>query len=177
MTTNLLTPHLRLTPFTEAHRADMVRFYGNPEVMAIRKYGVRDPEAAAAAFEVLLAHWRDHGFGLHAAHDRRDDAFMGECGLRHTDDGAAVEVSYGLLPAFRGRGLATEGALAVMRQGFTDLGLARIVAFSRGDNRASHKVLEKIGMHFDGRDDRGAHGVVRYVAEAETWPFLTAVPS
>lgn len=160
----LRTDRLDLKRLCEAHRADMIAFYGDAEVMAIRKYGARDPAAASLAVNVALEHWREHGFGLFAVHDAVSDAFMGECGLRHVDDGDLVEVSYGLFPRFQGRGLATEAARACLEYGFRTLGLPRIVAFSREDNVVSHRVLEKIGMKFMGREDRGTHGVVRYEA-------------
>lgn len=163
---DLSTERINLKRLSEAHRADMVRFYGDAEVMAIRKYGPRDPEAANRAVDTALEHWRRHGFGLYAAHDKTSDAFMGECGLRHVDDGGAIEVSYGLFPRFQGSGLATEGARACLDHGLNTLGLPVIVAFSRADNTASHRVLEKIGMKFITREDRGTHGVVRYEIRA-----------
>ncbi|MDA1309677.1 MAG: GNAT family N-acetyltransferase [Proteobacteria bacterium] len=166
MTVELVTERVSLRQFTEVHRSDMVGFYGDPEVMNIRKYGARDPAAANQAFDVLLGHWDQHGFGMFAAHERVSSAFMGECGLRFLDDGTAIEVSYGLLTAFRGQGLATEAAKRCLQHGFGALDLKTIVAFSRGDNVGSHRVLEKIGMRFVGREDRGTHAVVRYEASA-----------
>lgn len=163
----LRTERMVLRRLGEAHRADMIAFYGDAEVMAIRKYGARDAAAASLAVDVALEHWQAHGFGLFAAHDGVSGEFMGECGLRYVDDGDVIEVSYGLFPRFQGSGLATEGARACLEFGFCTLGLPLIVAFSRADNVASHRVLEKIGMEFMGREDRGTHGVVRYEARRE----------
>lgn len=170
--TILETERMVLRRFGETHRGDMVRFYGDPEVMAVRKYGVRDPVAASAAFDVILAHWRDHGFGLFAVHDKATDGFMGECGPRYLDDGSTVEISYGLFSRYRGGGLATEAAIACLHHGFNGLGLETIVAFSRSTNLASHRVLEKCGMEFIGREDRPTHDVVRYGATANNWKFM-----
>jgi ribosomal-protein-alanine N-acetyltransferase len=160
----LRTERMVLKRLSEVHRADMIAFYGDAEVMAIRKYGARDPVAASLAVDVALEHWREHGFGLFAVHDGASDEFMGECGLRHVDGGDLVEVSYGLFPRYQGGGRATEAARACLAHGFSTLRLPLIVAFSRSTNVASHRVLEKIGMTFVGREDRGAHGVVRYEA-------------
>lgn len=158
----LETERTLLRRLVEGHRADMIGFYGNAEVMAIRKYGARDPEAASQAVDVALRHWDEHGFGLFAVHDRAAGAFMGECGLRYLDDGSAVEISYGLLPRFQGSGLATETARSCLAFGLMELGLPLIVAFSRATNTTSHRVLEKIGMSFVCLEARGTHGVVRY---------------
>ena len=161
------TGRLLLRRLAEGDRAEMVRFYGDPEVMAIRKYGARDPEAASAAFDVLMEHWRRHGFGLYAVIEQESGAFCGECGLRYTDDGAEVEISYGLFAPFRGKGYATEGAAAIRDIAFDVLKIPVLVARSRGDNRGSHTVLEKIGMAFAGRQESPGHvhGVVKYVIQ------------
>ena len=91
---------------------------------------------------------------------------MGECGLRFLDEGMAVVVSYGLLTAFCGQGLATEAAKRCLQHEFEALDLKTIVTFSHGDNVGSHRVLEKIGMRFVGREDRGTHAVVFHEASA-----------
>lgn len=166
------TSRLLLRRFEESDRAEMIRFYGDPGVMAIRKYGARDPDAASAAFDVLVTHWHTHGFGLYAVIERGSGAFCGECGLRYTDDGAEVEISYGLFAPFRGKGYATEGAKAVRDVALDVLELPVIVARSRGDNRSSHAVLEKIGMSFAGRQESPGqpHGVVKYLIDRVAGP-------
>ena len=50
----------------------------------------------------------------------------------------------------RDRGLATEGARALVHHAFTTLGLFRIIGVTNPDNRASQRVLMKCGLH-----DRG----------------------
>lgn len=137
-------------------------FYGDPEVMEIRKYGVLDAQAARGQLEDMVEHWRAHAFGMWAVEELVSGAFAGECGLRWREDGADVELSYGLYPRFRGRGLATEAANAALDFGIGVLGLERIVALSRGDNRVSHRVLEKLGMELESRTQEGAYGLVRY---------------
>ncbi|MEQ9641690.1 MAG: GNAT family N-acetyltransferase [Alphaproteobacteria bacterium] len=166
----LRTARLELRPVGPEHEADFVAFYGDPEVMAIRRYGVMAPDVAAAQHAKLMAHWAKHGFGMYAV--LVDGVFAGECGLRWRDDRPEVEVSYGLLPAFRGKGYATEAARAVMAFGFETLKRQQIVAYSRSDNLVSHRVLEKLGMTFRAFHPRGQggiesqEGVVSYVKDA-----------
>jgi ribosomal-protein-alanine N-acetyltransferase len=160
------TSRLLLRPVAEADADDFVRFYGDPAVMAIRKFGVMPPDQARAQHAGLLEHWRRHGFGMCAV--VIDGAFAGECGLRWREDGSEVEVSYGLLPAHRGKGLATEAASAVLGWGFQTLKLPQIVAYSRGDNVVSHRVLERIGMRKRWFRAQGEHGLVSFVADAPT---------
>lgn len=157
----LSTDRLILAPAAEADRETFVGFFADPEVMAVRKFGVLARPAAEAAFDAMLAHWRDHGFGMRLVRDRGDDRFLGECGLRRIEDGE-VELSYGLLPAARGRGLASEAAAAVLAEGFGRLALPEVVAFARADNAVSRRVLEKLGFALIRSVRDGAIAVVKY---------------
>lgn len=61
------------------------------------------------------------------------------------------EVGWAIHPDEWGRGYATEAAWIVMDWAFTQLDVHRIVAFCHVDNVASVRVMEKLGMHQDGR--------------------------
>lgn len=137
-------------------------FYADPEVMAIRKYGVLDAASARGQVTGMVEHWSRHGFGMWVVEELASRELAGECGLRWLEDNSDVELSYGLYARFRGRGLATEAARAALDFGVGELGLERIVALSRGDNAVSHRVLEKLGMVLEWRKRKGAHGLVRY---------------
>ena len=45
-----------------------------------------------------------------------------------------------------GKGYATEGARALIRRGFSALGLRRVLATTYEHNHASRRVMEKLGM-------------------------------
>ncbi len=92
---------------------------------------------------------------------------MGFCGLRHLDGGPEVEVLYGISPAEWGRGYATEIAQAILRYGFETAGLARIWGIADPENLASRRVLEKIGMTFEGYVVDDGREEVRYAIRAE----------
>jgi len=59
-----------------------------------------------------------------------------------------AEVGYRLKRAYWGQGFATEGTLAILRKGFGEFGLHRIVARTLAMNAASRRVLEKAGMRY-----------------------------
>jgi ribosomal-protein-alanine N-acetyltransferase len=130
--------------------------------MAVRKYGVLDAAAAQDQLRGMCDHWATHGFGMWVVEENSGRDFAGECGLRWLEDGSDVELSYGLYPRFRGRGIATEAARAALDFAMGVLGLERIVALSRGDNIKSHRVLEKLGMVLEWRKQTGPFGLVRY---------------
>jgi RimJ/RimL family protein N-acetyltransferase len=61
------------------------------------------------------------------------------------------ELGYFLHPGFWGHGYATEVAQHLLQFGFITLRLQRIVATCDPRNIASVRVLEKVGMHYEGR--------------------------
>jgi [ribosomal protein S5]-alanine N-acetyltransferase len=129
---------------------DIERMHADAEVMATLG-GVRSAALSRALLEAWIAHWDAHGFGLWIARDRETGAFAGRGGLQHVVVGGRpeVEVAYGFLPAFWGRGFATELAAASLRAGFETLGRADLVCFTLVTNRASQRVMEKVGFGFE----------------------------
>ncbi|HKV44411.1 MAG TPA: GNAT family N-acetyltransferase [bacterium] len=57
-----------------------------------------------------------------------------------------VGLFYAVLPEYRGRGMASEAAGAMIRFAFNHLNLRRIVATTEYDNAASAAVMRRIGM-------------------------------
>ena len=59
-----------------------------------------------------------------------------------------VEIDFILDRHYWGRGFATEAGQAALQYGFNDLGLSMIVGIVHPENRASQRVLEKVGLQF-----------------------------
>jgi RimJ/RimL family protein N-acetyltransferase len=144
------TPRLLLTRIGPADLADLARMYADPRVTATLG-GVRSADQTATYLAAQTAHWDAHGFGLWAARDPATGAFVGRGGLRHaTVEGRPeVEVAYGLMSEFWGRGLATELARESVRVGFTDLQLPDLACFTLTTNAASRRVMEKAGFRYE----------------------------
>jgi ribosomal-protein-alanine N-acetyltransferase len=100
------------------------------------------------ALHSMIRHWRRHGFGRWAVISREGGRLIGCAGLRSYQ--SVAELVYLLDEPYWGRGLATEVARACLRFGFETQGFDRIVAFARRRNAASRRVLDKLGMSFDG---------------------------
>jgi RimJ/RimL family protein N-acetyltransferase len=129
---------------------DLYRLHQDPRVMAT----LGGPRNAAETWLILennLAHWARFGFGTWILRDREDRAFAGRAGLRHVEVGGRdeIELLYGLMPGFWGRGLATEIAVAGLDLGFGPLGLEDLVCFTLADNLASRRVMEKVGFVYE----------------------------
>ena len=80
---------------------------------------------------------------------------------------------YGIPRREWGRGFATEVALAMLRYGFERGGLTRMLAIADAENVASRRVLEKIGMTFDGCVVNEGREKARYAIQTE---HLQTVP-
>jgi ribosomal-protein-alanine N-acetyltransferase len=65
-----------------------------------------------------------------------------------------VEVAYALGRAHWGGGIASEAARASLRYGFEQMKLPRIIAVAVPENTGSRRVMEKIGMQFEGMTDQ-----------------------
>jgi RimJ/RimL family protein N-acetyltransferase len=74
--------------------------------------------------------------------------FIGECGLtvQVVDGVDEIEVGYHLLPAYQGRGYATEAAAACRAAAQETFGFDRVIAVINPDNVPSRRVAERIGL-------------------------------
>ncbi|MGO0059510.1 GNAT family N-acetyltransferase [Brevibacillus fluminis] len=74
---------------------------------------------------------------------------IGYCGLGPYDvDPAQTELYYGIAESRSGQGIATEAARALVNFGFEVLELEEIVTTVHPENRASVRILEKVGFRY-----------------------------
>lgn len=103
------------------------------------------------------AQWEEQGWGPWAVSVPHVADFVGFIGLIKPSFDApfmpAVEVGWRLAFDDWGKGYATEGAKAVLAHGFETLHLGEIVSFTTVQNMRSRRVMERIGMHHDPKDD------------------------
>jgi len=103
---------------------------------------------------------------------RRGTRLIGMIGLVITDKHSRGELGYWIGKPYWNQGYATEAAEAVLRYGFEVLRLHRIWAVCFTRNPASGRVLEKVGMTYEGTrrqhvlkwgafEDLAAYGILR----------------
>ncbi len=113
--------------------------------------GVHDlPSAAHYIATGPGASYLQHGFGLNVVELKDTREPLGMCGLLRRDTHPDVEIGFALLPQGRGRGIAREAASGTLAWGFDTLGLARIVALTAPENHDSIRILERIGLRYEG---------------------------
>jgi RimJ/RimL family protein N-acetyltransferase len=96
----------------------------------------------------LSYYQRYDDFGVWAAIEKSSGTFIGWFSFRPHDESRPeeVELGYRLRRPAWGQGYATEGARALIRKGFTELGVQRVTANTYEHNSASRRVMEKGGM-------------------------------
>ncbi len=92
--------------------------------------------------------YADKGFSLYLM-TLKDHTPIGMCGLIKRDTLDDVDIGYGLLSVYEGKGYTLEAVRAVMEYAKNDLHLKRVVAITTTDNKKSISLLEKIGMRYE----------------------------
>ena len=147
----LETERLLLRRFTHDDVDNLYNLDGDPEVMRYITGGASTPreEIERVDLPAFMSYYdRFDGYGFWAAIDKSTNQFLGWFHLR-PQEGDSVdqpELGYRLRREVWGMGYATEGARALIRKGFTDLGADRVVATAFRNNLASRRVMEKSGM-------------------------------
>jgi RimJ/RimL family protein N-acetyltransferase len=172
------TVRLSLRPLTADDAVLLFELDSDAEVMRYLNGGKPTPMAVVVE-QVLPAFMarkeRLGGPGCWIANERASGGFAGWFGLRPDEiEAGAAELGYRLRRQCWGRGLASEGAAAVLDAGFTRYGLERIVATTYEENARSRRVLEKLGFELARRfrltpDDVARQDTFAAGGVAEPW--------
>ncbi len=127
----------------------------------------------------IRSYERFEGFGVWAAIERSTGEFVGWFEFYPWKDVGPdeVELGYRLRKSACGKGYATEGSRALIRKGFTELGVQRVVAETMAVNTASRRVMEKAGLRcvrtfhqeWPWRIEGEEHGDVEYALTKADW--------
>jgi RimJ/RimL family protein N-acetyltransferase len=114
-------------------------------------------EESDAKFGRIQILFQEQGFGMWAVEVVGEAPFVGSIGLNIPTYDAhftpCIEVGWRLATDYWGRGIATEGARAVLEFGFRELKLTEIVSLTTVSNARSRRVMEKLAMRRDSNDD------------------------
>jgi ribosomal-protein-alanine N-acetyltransferase len=100
----------------------------------------REANPAAGDWAYLIVH-------------RADRLLIGDLGFKGLPDAhGMVEIGYGIIPSYRGQGYATEAARALIDWASKQPNVRSITAECEATNRASIRVLEKLGLRQSGQE-------------------------
>ena len=171
--TTVQTARLVLRPWSEEDLDNLLGLYTDAEVMRYISGGHPfSAERVVSMLEHALRQWHDRGFGPWAAIDKATGAWLGEIGLNEIPDWPDdhnVEVGWELHRAWWGRGLAPEGGRAALWFGFAHGDLERIISVTNPENAPSRRVMEKIGLTYQGTRPYREREAAWYALDRATW--------
>ena len=144
------TARLTLREFVKADFGAIYAYSSDPRVTKFLFFGPRDEDSTADYLDGLLASQEERPrsrFEL-AVEETATGRVIGACDLSLIERNV-VDLGYMLGLADWGKGYATEIAMALVDAAFFDLRADRIISTVDVNNRASIRVLEKIGMRWE----------------------------
>jgi RimJ/RimL family protein N-acetyltransferase len=152
----LSTQRLVLRQWRDSDLELFAELNADPEVM--RHFPAPMAREESDSFAQMVSETIERqGWGLWAVGITGGPDYIGFVGLNTARFGApftpAVEVGWRLAREHWGHGYATEAARAAIAFGFDELNLDEIVSFTAPANERSRRVMERLGMTHDPRDD------------------------
>jgi uncharacterized protein (TIGR00369 family) len=159
----LETPRLRLRPCTASDVDALLALWTDP---LVRRWLWDDTIIERTVVAEIVARSSESferaGWGQWIVERRNDGAWLGAAGLAELDPAVGPELLYAFHPPHWGRGYATEASRALLRHAFEALGFARVPGRTDAPNRESIRVLERLGMQYDGTRQAGGRPTVCY---------------
>lgn len=147
------TERLLLREFRAEDENDIHEYASDPEVVRLMIWGPNTREATREFLDRALqaqTQWPRADVGL-ALELKSERSMIGSIGLRMKDGGNhTADFGYVLNRKYWGHGYMTESARAILNIAFNQLNLHRVWATCDTRNRASYRVMEKLGMRREG---------------------------
>lgn len=150
---NVQTERLRLRPFQLSDAGDVQALAGAREVAATT-LNIPYPYEDGMAEAWISTHRSEFEAGTLATFaiiERTTEQLVGAMGLVINKEHERGELGYWVGVQYWNHGYATEAARAVVQYGFEQAGLHRIHASHLLGNTGSGRVMQKIGMGYEGR--------------------------
>jgi ribosomal-protein-alanine N-acetyltransferase len=145
------TDRLLLRELTRDDITDLTDFFEDIEATKYLQ-GTKNPEGIRDWLSLVFQSYEKNGFGPWAIILKNRNQFLGYCGLylqSDVDGHDEVEILYGLIHRYWGKGYAEEAAKRVHSFGKTEFGIHRFISLIAPENTRSAKVALKTGMTFE----------------------------
>lgn len=146
------TPRLILRALRMDDLDDLYRYASDPVIDQHTPWAhYQSVEEAHQDLARYVAQYAAEDMGVWGIEHRADGRLIGICNFSYWyRPDRRAEIGYTIARDYWGHGLATEAARALVRFGFQHMNLVRIEAICTPGNHASERVLQKIGMQFEG---------------------------
>jgi RimJ/RimL family protein N-acetyltransferase len=154
--TIIQTERLLLRSWKHEDLESLAKLYTDHRVMEYSEK-VKTYEESKKDYDHFVSTVEERGWGFWATELRDTHQFIGLIGLDNFEFkeilSPAVEIGWRLHYDFWGKGYATEGANAALEYGFESIGLNEVVSFTSTTNKRSRRVMERLGMTHNPKDD------------------------
>jgi RimJ/RimL family protein N-acetyltransferase len=146
----ITTARLLLRPFTEGDLDAVYAYQKLPEVARFLMWPPRDRAQAAASLRYRIEHptlEREGDILVFAVVHQETGVLLGDVNLAWVSEQHRTgEFGFVFDPAHHGQGYAREAAVEVLRLGFEQMGLHRIIGRADGRNEASARLMTRLGL-------------------------------
>lgn len=146
----LETARLFLRPMDEKDVDSVFAMRSDADVMRFIRPRQIERSEAESWIKLISSRWETQKLGFCAVIEKSSNRFTGWCGLWRLAETQEIEVGYALRKDFWGKGYAVEASEAFLHYGFEYLNIEEIVAVTDSNNKNSRRVMEKLGMIYDG---------------------------
>jgi RimJ/RimL family protein N-acetyltransferase len=166
-TFQLATARIVMRPFRDVDRDELLALFQDPDVrVSLLDDVVVNAAWMADEIESSQRRFARFGTGMWAVRQRGASGIVGFAGFREFFDPPELQLLYGFLPSCRGKGFAAEATAAACAFAFDELERDSVSATVDAPNKASLRVLERLGMTCDGREPDGA---LHFTVDRATW--------
>lgn len=144
------TERLLLRPYGEGDLDDLFAMHSREDVVRYLYWDIRDREQVAAMLDrrMTMIALKGEGDALILAVELKETRrVIGDVLLKWTSEvHRQGEIGFVFHPDFHGRGYASEATREMLRIGFNELDLHRIIGRCEAQNVASTRLMERLGM-------------------------------
>ena len=143
------TERLTLRKWKKEDTIPFIEMCADPGVM---KYisTLHTPEETRMTIRRIRDHFRKYGFGLYALEKKDSKAFIGFTGFMVPNFEhyftPCIEIGWRIKTMEWNKGYATEAAVACLNYGFNKLSFKKVHSFTSIHNKASQRVMQKVGL-------------------------------
>lgn len=157
------TSRLLLREFLPGDAQFMYALNNDPEVLKYTGNQAFKSLDEAANFLKNYSDYKRNGFGRWVVILKETGDFIGWCGLKLNEEDQ-VDIGFRFFKKYWNKGYATEAARACLEYGFSELGIDQIIGRAMIENKASIRVLEKLGMQYwKIQNVEGLHNAAYYI--------------
>lgn len=148
----LETERLILRKMRKDDAHDLFEYASDPDVSRYTLWDAhRSLQDSQRFLEAVIAQYKSKDVTNWGIEHKADRKLIGTCGFVYWNlDHRRAEIGYALSKSYWNQGLMSEAAYAVLQYGFKTMQLNRLEARCNLENIGSERVMQKIGMTYEG---------------------------